>query len=580
MSDESRPELDRQDPDSRLAGLTIREQAELALRLSAKDRLELLLHAPKPMRLVRSLPDSDLYLTVREVGPHDALPLIAMASASQVTHLLDLESWRHDRFDADRCGAWAAFLLEAGEPAFKRFLRAADDETLVLLFMQWMRVAPIEIDHEEPVDGHGETEAGTESGFVSPDGAHRFRPAHAEHASAIRRFAEAFFHDDQPRYFGILRSALREVPSEVEESAYRWRQSRLEEHGFPGFEEALSVYAPPEGITVFPSPLPPEDPDGLMASRAPVRVGAGGALVRDAIDRLGAAERERLLHGLVSVANKVLVADGSDTGDPAAHRGAVEKATSAIVVALESRGVFDPAGAAQVLETVPPIELFREGHARGVDLQARARRIFRSGWGSGHPRAIELLDLPIRKRIAALLEPRPRYLDDADASEGGVRREFRNLREIDETRTAVDFADLVGRVALDHLGVDVADASRPRPDAPPPTFSTLFLTAMARFAVSGERVARPLDAATACEFLRRVASRRTAPPGAPERAMDSLLDSITESGAYGPHEVAALHLFGQACLDRLRAECGGLDPGTPPSPRAVTCLVLEPEAAQ
>ena len=90
----------------RVAGLSIREQAELALRLPARQRLELLLHAPQPMHLVRSLPDSEFYLSVREVGPTDGLPLMSLASASKMQHVLDLESWRGDRFDAERSGAW------------------------------------------------------------------------------------------------------------------------------------------------------------------------------------------------------------------------------------------------------------------------------------------------------------------------------------------------------------------------------------------------------------------------------------------------------------------------------------------
>ena len=110
----------------------VREQAELALRLPPRERLTLLLHAPRPMRLVRSLPDADLYLTVREIGPADAMPLMKLASASQILHLLDLESWRRDRFDGDRSGAWVALLLEADESALRRFLRTADDEHLAL----------------------------------------------------------------------------------------------------------------------------------------------------------------------------------------------------------------------------------------------------------------------------------------------------------------------------------------------------------------------------------------------------------------------------------------------------------------
>ena len=61
-------ELARRKPDEigeHLAGLSLREQAELALRLPPRERLEVLLHAPRPMRLVRTLPHVEFYLTVR-----------------------------------------------------------------------------------------------------------------------------------------------------------------------------------------------------------------------------------------------------------------------------------------------------------------------------------------------------------------------------------------------------------------------------------------------------------------------------------------------------------------------------------
>src|SRR5512138_192246 len=161
--------------------LTIRGQAELVLRLPPSQRLKFLLESPKPMALVRALPDGDFYLTVREVGPQDALPVLALASAPQIAHLLDLESWRKDRFDHVRCGAWVALLVESGEATIRRFTRAIDDETLILLFRGWARVRSLEIDHEEPTRGHGVTEAGDERGFVSPDGGHLFAPEHPEH---------------------------------------------------------------------------------------------------------------------------------------------------------------------------------------------------------------------------------------------------------------------------------------------------------------------------------------------------------------------------------------------------------------
>jgi hypothetical protein len=78
-------------------------------------------------------------------------------------------------------------------------------------------VSALEIDHEEPTRGHGITEVGDERGFISPDGANLFSPERTEHAPAVRHLAEMLYHEDRSRYLGIIRSALFELPSEVEE---------------------------------------------------------------------------------------------------------------------------------------------------------------------------------------------------------------------------------------------------------------------------------------------------------------------------------------------------------------------------
>ena len=341
-------ELARKAPDrvgEELADLPVRAQAELVLRLPPRERLEVLLHAPKPMRLVRALPDVEFYLTVREVGPTDALPLIALGSAPQLCHLVDLESWRRDTFDAGRSGAWVALLLESGEPTLRRFLRDADDELLVLLFKKWARVSQIEDEDSPDIHGHGETESGTESGFLSPDGFHRFAPLIPEHAPVIRRLAETLFLEYPERYHRLVWSALWDLPSEIEELALQWRQSRLEEHGFPPWDEAIHVYAPPTGVQTHPAPLEVESPDKVPAPRLPLRgTTAAHPLVR-ALDRLPAEDRERLLHELISLANHLLVADGVDVGEPEEHRASVRKAAGYVGIALAARGATDDVGA-------------------------------------------------------------------------------------------------------------------------------------------------------------------------------------------------------------------------------------------
>ena len=558
----------------RLAGLSIREQAELALRLPPRQRLELLLHAPQPKRLVRSLPDSEFYLSIREIGPTDSLPLMSLASASQIQHVLDLESWRGDRFDAERAGGWVALVLEAGEPVLRRYLRTADDEQLALLFRTWARADLMVSDEDVDIHGSGLTEAGDERGTVSPDDNYRFSPSVAAHGPAVQRVAQILYLDQPKRYSDLLWAAQYELPAELEEGALRWRQSRLEEHGFPPWEDALSVYAAPLGLRVDPRPAPSVDADSPAAPLSPLRLPAVYERLRDALERLGDEARERVLQEFLGVGNRLIVADSCDTGDPLAHRAALEKAAGYVELALEARGV-DASEATDVVGRVPLIELFREGYGQAIELQQRAHELSRTGWAGGHPRALELLDSPIRERLAALLQARPEYIESQTTA--GRTRPFRLMSEITETRVTLELAEFLGQLMIDHLGLDLEHAlARELPDGgDPPRFSTLLLTFLAWHATRDELRCDPLPADVLSDFLRNVASRRTAAPDAPARALEALTRRLVEDFKLGSRPLPLLNRFGRACLEQLSAQTAALDPGIPIDPRYVTCLLVE-----
>jgi len=550
----------------RLGELRVSEQAELVLRLPPRHRLDPLLHAPKPMRLVRALPDGDLYLTVREIGPTDATPLLRLASAAQIQHLMDLESWRGDRFDAKRSGSWVALLLEAGEPALRRFLKTTDDELLWLLLSKWVRVEQLEYEDSPEVHGHGVSEAGTEQGFVTPDGYHRFAPLIPEHAPAIRRILQIFYQEQPERYQSAVWASMWELPSEVEERALAWRQSRLEEHGFPVLEEALDVYAPPSGLRSHPDPPGAVDPDGLQAGRSPLMPLETRVPLADVIDSLRGEVRERVLHEAVSLANRLLVADGADAGEPAAHREVLQKAAAYIGIALQTRNAEAIGPAARTLEEVPLLELFREGYARAVSLQHEARSLVRNGWPGGDAERLQALDSPILERVRGLLAPRPLYFEAAIVEgRNGRLREFRGVEELEETRVSLRMAELVGDLLLSKMKAAPGKAR----------LSARLLTVMAWHQTRGELCGDPLPAGVVADFLRTVASRLTADPEAPSRALEKLIRSVTRAQRLEPRQVALLEAFGRYALERLADECGSLDPGVPVVPGQVTCLLVE-----
>jgi len=548
--------------------LSIREQADLILRVPAAERLKLLLDAPRPMALVRALPDGDFYLTVREVGPHDALPILALASAPQITHLLDLESWRGDRFDPLRAGAWVALFAETDEATLRRFVRNADDEALALLIRDWARIKPLEIDHEEPTKGHGITETGDERGSISPDGAYMLSPERTEHALPVRRFMEMLFHDDEARYRGLVRAALYELPSEIEESSLKWRTARLEEHGYPPFEDALGAYAPPEkNPAPAPDPPEPETAEGLTATRSALLLLGPKDLIVAAAMKIPDSERERVLFGLGALANRILIADREDPGSPESHRRVIERVGSYVGLALDNRKATDATSAANTLVDIPTLELFREGYAKAQALAERARRL--------SSKVTDFIDSPLKQRIAALTGPRPLYIETKDDGETRAR-DFRRTTEIEETSLTLDLIAALTTLLIDHRDTTpkalLAEERHPFEDVP--RFSTLLLTALAWHATRGEIKIDRLPADVVADFLRTTASRRTAPADAPARAMGKLTDALAREGSLDRRTAAALAAFGVSCLDRLAADCASLEPGTPVTPRVVGCLRL------
>jgi hypothetical protein len=136
-------------------------------------------------------------------------------------------------------------------------------------------------------------------------------------------------------------------------------------------------------------------------------------------------------------------------------------------------------------------------------------------------------------------------------------------------------AEVVGALVVDRLGLDVPRVLERSgdPGAPPCRFSTILLTVLAWHATRGELRGDPLPGDVTADFLRTVASRKTADADAPARALDRLVAALADAQALSPRETAVLTAFGRFCLEQLDEECGGLDPGVPVDRHCVSCLL-------
>ncbi|NTW36486.1 MAG: hypothetical protein HGB17_10200, partial [Syntrophobacteraceae bacterium] len=80
----------------RLEELPAAKLGQRLMELPARKRMEIILGRADAESVVAGLADQDFFVTLKELGPHDALPLLAMGTLEQLNHVLDIEWWSND----------------------------------------------------------------------------------------------------------------------------------------------------------------------------------------------------------------------------------------------------------------------------------------------------------------------------------------------------------------------------------------------------------------------------------------------------------------------------------------------------
>jgi len=502
-------------------------EARRALRQAhGRERLELILGSENPAALVHALPADELYFTVCETGLADAATLVQLATPEQFRIFLDLASWRGDRVKPREALPWlraarAGYLESpAAEARFRAKVEGLDLEFLDLVLRASLEVHDLE-DEEDPL-------LESERFMRTPEGRFivEFKVDGAEYAS-VRGLLDDLFALDPFRATRLLSSIRWELPSELEETALRWRSGRLADLGYPPRAEALSWFSRPlPGATEAPAGLPSR-PGGFFLER----FGLGSLLAR-AAGQLTQTERDRLELDLVTASNAALVADLVDLQDLEAVRRAVEMARAFVEMGLAEASAGDEARASEIVARTPVKTLFQRGFGQVLALKWQAERLFASG-RAGSP-ATPFFDPPLGEALSALARRRPLYFPGLDEPrerwgspyEAALEaRPFANALEVARTRDALALAEGLSSLA-DRLGLG------PRGEGPlAPRLSTLYLTALAH-----ERLGRPFapaplfarDLVPAAHALRALDDARLAGPGEAERLLAALVRAKDE----------------------------------------------------
>ena len=184
------------------------------------------------------------------------------------------------------------------------------------------------------------------------------------------------FQHDYWLYFRILQGAIWELESDSEEWALRWRNGRLQDLGFPSWDDAMRIYGfiRPDQRAQIPEKERAIEPNAwhmpVWMPRFPAPGESRHAIFR-ALAELAPEERQAFYYELVALANMIAVADGRPLGDAETLPGMIEKAAALSSGGLEFIAREQGLGLADVLRRVGLEPLFRVGANLDPELAQR-----------------------------------------------------------------------------------------------------------------------------------------------------------------------------------------------------------------
>ncbi len=419
----------------------LQEKRQQILALSPQEALDRILQDPQQLPLVHSFPEQDLYFLIHDIGPEDALPVLALASEKQWDHIVDLEAWQKDRIDIKSVSRWLGLLLDA-DP--QRFIRWFLEQKLE--FIEFYLFKNIEVRVRE----HDQDPSELGDDFLTLDDIYYIRfidpPVEGEANQITDAQRKAFLTKlikhladfDHRTYQHVMLEATHVLPAESEENCYHWRKVRLAEKGFLPFDEAVGIYQPikPQDISKYRiNRIADSDdtPSLLPISLYPIRLlKEDNHFTRALVTLAGAPQLPDIQAEFANLCNRVIVADHKTVRDRDALREIVNKACGFISLGIErlvkDQTEVNPRQAAELFIKYPLTQIFRVGFGGVLELKWRADKWLDQCWFAAAGLRLTFWGEQWLGVLGGLLLKKPLFYDNYQI--GVLYREFSNLADI------------------------------------------------------------------------------------------------------------------------------------------------------
>lgn len=337
--------------------LSVQQQVALVCESPMARRREVLDLLSHPEVLVPELPEAELCYTVKAIGIPDAGWIVEHATTEQLVACVDLDAWNDLTPDPSQLGEWIRSAAEAGEETLLRLAHGLDMELLALWLAERIEVSlkTSDDDWEPP------------AGASTLDGQFYQRARHEkDDLTEVRALLDVLFRNDYWHYFRLLQAVRWEIESDCQEWALRWRSGRLQDLGFPTWDESMSIYGvlPARLLNQLPEPeldfQMGEWPLPVWIPRLQLSPESGHAIFL-AFAELEEDQRRGRLYAFLALANQVAVADRLALGDAESIPAALEKAARVTSAGLEHLARAHGVGVADVVRRTSLEHLFRVG---------------------------------------------------------------------------------------------------------------------------------------------------------------------------------------------------------------------------
>ena len=519
--------------------LPIKEQIARLEQVDARARQQLILSSGHSFDLVRALSPEKLFYTLKEIGLTDAVDLLAVASPEQTRDMIDLDCWRKDVLDDRRLLTWMMLLDEAGSSKLAEWALNVDVELLVLLVKRHIEVVR-KIEVEEDPDFNL-------SRYFTFDDQYLLRFI-GEDEPILALLLERMRVLNYETYRHVLEWSLFELDSSLEEHSLHWRNARLADRGYPGYDDAQALFRfiAPESLSLEPYRRAAVtkiryamDEEVVPADHALMLLDSQDSLLVRALGLLPPEYVEQIRHELAILTNETAVAEARDLGEVTEIRKCAEEVHDYVNIGLAYRSGENEEEATRLLSSTLLRPFFQIGVSATLRLQQRARELdavlrrqFGEEWEA-------LLDSPFREVCANVRRHPPVFFRGLEAPGEIFSRRFRNIIEVKQVETVLGFVPLWfvvlqrGRLLLkSDLRENV-------------TLVMLWNTAFAWWMVTGQAKVQPLRRRELSALQKKLA------PVALDDELERFLAFLSAKLSLTDEEIAAMNALALFARDKM-----------------------------